>query len=203
YTIKAPFSGTVGDIPVKVGDGVTTTTPLLNVTQNEQLEIQIQIPLERAAALRTGLPVRLLDDQGREGQTGQISFVAPNVDATTQSVQVKARFANPGSLRASQFVRARVIWSNRPGVLVPTTAVSRLGGRDFIFVAAPFREAGCQGAGQGAETAPDQLVAAQRPIKLGKIVNNDQEILEGLSARDRIITSGILQLQNCSPIASQ
>lgn len=209
FTITAPFAGTIGDIPVKVGDTVSNATPtnLLTITQNDQLEIQIQIPLERASALRTGLPVRLLNDQNQPVQNGQISFIAPNVDPATQSVQVKARFANAGGLRTSQFVRARVVWSNRPGVLVPTTAISRLGGRDFLFVATPFRASGCeapaapQGGGRSAEISPDQLVAAQKPVQLGKIIGNEQEILEGVTANDRIVTSGILQLQNCAPIA--
>ncbi|MCY7276626.1 MAG: efflux transporter periplasmic adaptor subunit, partial [Phormidesmis sp. CAN_BIN44] len=43
---------------------------------------------------------------------------------------------------------------------------------------------------------------AQKPIKLGKIVGNDQEVLEGISANDQIVTSGILQLQNCAQIAA-
>ena len=202
YTVTAPFTGTVGDIPIKVGDGVSPTTQLMNVTQNKQLEIQLQVPLERSSALRVGLPVKLLDDQNREVQTGRISFVAPNVDAASQSVQAKATFTNSGNLRASQFVRARVIWSNRPGVLVPTSAISRLGGRNFMFVAVPFKASKCEASAPGAAPEPDQLVAAQKPIQLGRIVGNDQEVLEGISASDRIVTAGILQLQNCAPIAA-
>jgi multidrug efflux pump subunit AcrA (membrane-fusion protein) len=206
YSINAPFTGTVGNIPVKVGDFVDTTAQLLTVTQNENLEIQIQIPLERSASLRQGLPVQLLDDREQVLQTGRISFVAPNVDPTTQSIQVKASFENTGNLRTAQFVRARVIWITRPGVLVPTSAISRLGGRDFIFVAAPFKDSGCKAPaasemGGPMQVTPEQLTAVQKPIKLGKIVGNDQEVLEGLSAGDRIIPSGILQLQNCMPIA--
>jgi multidrug efflux pump subunit AcrA (membrane-fusion protein) len=207
YTITAPFSGIVGTIPAKQGDAVTTATPLLTVTQNEQLVVQIQLPLERAAAARLGLPVRLLDNQDREIQTGRISFIAPDVDPATQSVRAEATFDNASeTLRTAQFIRARVIWSSQTGLLVPTTAISRLGGRDFLFVAAPFKDSGCQAppaaeGGQAPAVDPDQLVAAQKPITLGKIVNNDQEVLEGVTASDRIVVSGILQLQNCAPIA--
>lgn len=203
YTVTAPFTGTIGDVPIKVGDGVSPTTQLMNVTQNQQLEVQIQVELKRSSDLRVGLPVKLLDDQNREVQTGRISFVAPNVQADSQSVQAKATFTNSGNLRASQFVRARVIWSTSPGLLVPTSAISRLGGRNFLFVAAPFKASKCEASAQGAaQVEPDQLVAAQKPIKLGKIVGNDQEVLEGVSASDQIVTSGILQLQNCAPIAA-
>jgi RND family efflux transporter MFP subunit len=204
YTVTAPFSGIVSNIPVKAGDTVTTATQLLNITQNQKLVIQVQIPLERAARAKVGLPVKLLDDQNRETQTGRISFVAPNVDPATQSVRVEASFDNATeTLRTSQFVRARVIWSSQTGVLVPTSAVSRLGGRDFLFIAAPFKDSGCQAAAAPGSPAPNpnQLVAAQKPIRLGKIINSNQEVLEGVSVSDRIVTAGILQLQNCSPIA--
>lgn len=206
YTISAPFTGVIGNIPAKVGDFVNTATPLMTLTQNNELEVQIQVPLERAADLRLGLPVKLLDSSDRVLQTGQISFVAPTVDPATQSVQAKARFTNAGQLRTAQFVRTRVIWATRPGITVPTTAISRLGGRDFMFVAQPFQASGCKApaAGQGppVKVEPTQLTAVQKPIKLGKIIGNNQEVLEGLAVSDRIITSGILQLQNCTPIAA-
>lgn len=207
YTITAPFAGIVGDIPVKVGDFADNATRLLTVTQNQQLEIQIAIPLDRASNLRLGLPVKLLDDQSRVLQTGRISFIAPNVDPTTQSVQVKATFANPkNQLRTAQFVRARVIWDTRPGVLVPTTAISRLAGKDFVFVALPFQTSGCKAPAQGqggppVKATPDQLVAVQKLVKLGRIIDNNQEVVDGVAKGDRIVTSGILQLQNCLPIA--
>ncbi len=206
YTIAAPFTGVVGNIPAKVGDFVDTGTQLLTLTQNDQLEVQIQVPLERAGDLRAGLPVKLLDNRDRVLQTGRISFISPSVDPTTQSVQAKARFTNAGQLRTAQFVRTRVVWSTSPGVTVPTTAISRLGGRDFIFVAQPFQDSGCKApaAGQGppVKVEPTQLTAVQKPIKLGKIIGNNQEVIEGVTASDRIVTSGILQLQNCTPIAA-
>lgn len=94
-------------------------------------------------------------------------------------------------LRANQFVRARLIWSSRSGVLVPTSAISRLGGQDFIFVAEEISVNG-----------KPQLIANQKPIKLGKITGNKQEVLEGLTPKDKIVVSGILQLQNGAPIAA-
>jgi RND family efflux transporter MFP subunit len=210
YTITAPFSGVVGNIAAKLGDTVSATTQLLTLTQNQQLEVQIQVPLERSASLQQGQLVKLLNDQGKAVRTGQISFIAPNVDPATQSVQAKAIFTNVGdTLRTSQFVRARVVWNRRSGLLVPTTAISRLGGKDFIFVATPFQNSGCkavaqaEGSGPPVKVEPTQTVAAQKLIRLGKIIGNDQEVLEGLNLGDRIVTSGILQLQNCLPITTE
>lgn len=208
YTINAPFTGIVGNIPVKVGDYVNDSTQLLTFTQNQRLEVEIAVPLERANDLRPGIRVQLLDAQNKVLQTGRIFFVAPNVDPQAQSVLAKAVFENSkGQLRADQYTRARVIWATRPGVLVPTSIISRLGGRDFMFVVTPFKDSGCKalaqsngGPSDGQKPEPEQLVAAQKPVNLGKIIGNDQEIVEGLSVNDRIVTTGILQLQNCTAI---
>lgn len=208
YTITAPFSGIVGDIPAKVGDFANTSTQLVTLTQNQELEVRIAIPQQKVPSLQTGLPVQLIDDNGGVLQTGRISFIDPNVDPTTQSVQARAVFANSGNaLRTNQFVKTRVIWRTRPGVVVPVTAISRLAGRDFVFVAAPFNQSGCTELpptefGGPAKVEPDQLVAVQKQIELGKIIGNNQEVLKGVTASDRIVTSGILQLQNCLPITT-
>lgn len=195
YRVNAPFAGTVGDIPVKVGDFVTTTTNLANLTQNQSLEVSISIPLERAPELRIGMPVELLDDQGQRVTTSSIAFISPTVNSETQSVLVKARISNSDNerLRTDQFVRARVIWDRRPGILIPTTAVSRLAGQTFVFVAEQ---------GQSPQGQP-QLVARQKPVKLGDIQNNRYPVLAGLQPGEEIITSGLLTLRDGAPIVPE
>ena len=136
YQISAPFAGTVGDIPVKVGDFVTTSTRLTSVTENRPLEVNISVPVEQGPQLRQGMPVELLNGQGKTVGTSRVFFIAPNTANNTQSILVKSLFDNAqGQLRADQYVRARVIWEQRPGVLIPTTAVNRIGGQSFVFVA--------------------------------------------------------------------
>lgn len=191
YTVTAPFAGIVGDIPIKVGDNVSSTTQLTTVTQNQVLEVQISVPVENAPRLKMGMPVELLDAQDKPLSKGNIAFISPNINSETQSVLVKANFNNGNNqLRANQFVRTRIIWSARSGILVPTTAISRLGGQDFVFVAE-----------EKSTDGKSQLVANQKPVKLGKINGNQQEILEGLTPKDKIVVAGILQLQNGAAIA--
>ena len=191
YTVTAPFAGIVGDIPIKVGDNVSSTTQLTTITQNQVLEVQISVPIENAPRLKMGQSVELLDAQDKPLVKGNVAFISPSINPQTQSVLVKANFNNgTNQLKANQFVRARLIWASRSGVLVPTSAISRLGGQDFIFVAE-----------NSSANGKTQLVANQKPIKLGKITGNKQEVLEGLKPNDKIVVSGILQLQNGAPIA--
>lgn len=206
YQIPAPFAGTVGDIPVKVGDFVNTSTQLTSITENRPLEVNVAIPTERAAELRQGMQIELLDAQGKSVGTSRIFFIAPNAANDTQSVLVKSLYQNSnGQLRADQYVRARVLWNQESGVLVPTTAITRLGGETFVFVAqqAPPPQQNSEQTNQAQSNQEPQLVARQKPVKLGIIQGNNYQVLSGLKPGERIIVSGLLSLRDNTRITPE
>lgn len=209
--VVAPFTGMIGDIPVKVGDYVQSGDTLTTITQNDFLDLRIAIPLEQGPELRMGLPVQITDEQGKVLTQGQVSFISPQVNSQAQTILVKATFDNSdGQLRDGQFVRARVIWDESPGVLVPTSAISRLGNQTFIYVAeppapTPAGQASPEQApqGQAPQGQPPALIARQRQVKLGSIQGNNYQILEGLKPGEQIIVSGVLNLADGVPIVPQ
>jgi RND family efflux transporter MFP subunit len=191
YKITAPFTGTVGDIPVKVGDFVNTSTVLATITQNRPLEVKIPIPLEKGTQLREGLPVELINAQGQIIGKSSIFFISDNITNNSQSILVKALYNNSnGQLRADQLIRARVVWSRRSGVSIPATAVSRIAAETFVFVAQT-------------EKSPEgvsQLVAKQKQVELGNIKGNNYQVIEGLQPNEKLIISGIQNLRDGVPI---
>ncbi len=186
YRVNSPQAGIVGDITLRVGDRVTPTTIITTIDDNSELEADIQVPLNRSPDLRLGLPVQMLDAEGKPVATNPITFVAPRVDDRTQTVLVKSILRNaPPAMRAQQFARARIVWNSTPGLTVPITAVVRINGLYFCFVA---------------EQTDKGLVARQRPIQVGELVGNDYVVHSGVKAGDRIITSGIQKLGNGAPV---
>ena len=193
--ILAPFAGTVGDIPIKVGDFVSKGNDLTTITKNDLLELNLAVPLNRSSQLRLGLPVAMLDPQNKPIATGGVSFIAPNVDANSQTILAKATFANMGrELLDRQFVRSRIVWSERSGIVIPVNAVTRLGGETFVFVA--------ETAAPSASGQP-QFVARQKPVKLGDIQGNNYQVLEGLQSGEEIVTAGLLNLTDGAAIAPE
>lgn len=65
YQVVAPRAGIVGDVPVRVGDRVLTTTNLATVDRPGSLEAYIYVPIERSGQLKMNLPVEIVDDSGR------------------------------------------------------------------------------------------------------------------------------------------
>lgn len=187
YQIRAPFAGVVGDIPVHVGDYVSSTTLLTTVDEDKDLEAYIYVPTERASEVRMGLPVDVIDTDGTLLTHSKIDFISPQVDNGLQSILAKAPVPRSSErVRNAQLVKAKVIWSTKPAPTVPVLAVTRIGGQAFVFVAAPGKNGGS--------------VAHQVPVSLGDTVENNYAVLSGLNPGDKVILSGLQLLQEGAPV---
>jgi RND family efflux transporter MFP subunit len=189
YTIRAPFDGVVGDIPVHVGDFVSSNSgaaPLTTVDENRDLEAYIYVPTERSSEVRMGLDVDLTDNSGKVLEKTKIGFISPEVDSTLQGILVKAPVQSGSNvLRNAQMVKARIIWSTKPMAVVPVLAVMRQGGQTFVFVA---------------QQQNGHFMAVQTAVTLGDTVGNTYAILSGLNPGDRVIVSGTQFLVNGMPV---
>src|SRR5262249_27988490 len=113
-------------------------------------------------------------------------FISPHVDDQTQSILVKGLVQNPGgTLRALQYVRARIVWRTSEGLVVPVTAVLRINGQYFAFVG---------------EDAGGRLVPKQRAIKGRQIVGVNYRVLDGIKPGERVVPSGAQKLADGVPI---
>jgi RND family efflux transporter MFP subunit len=187
YTVTAPTSGIVGDVPVRIGHLVAPQTVLTTVDQNELLEIYVNVPIEKGGELKNGLPIRVLSSDGHQTlATTAVSFISPHVDDDTQSILVKGTVRNPdGTMRASQFVRARIVWKTAQALVVPVTAVVRINGQYFAFVA---------------QDEGGKLIAKQRAIKVGQITGDSYPVLDGIKPGERVVTAGAQKLADGLPI---
>jgi RND family efflux transporter MFP subunit len=190
YRVVAPRAGIVGDVPVRVGDRVVTTTQLTTVDRPGSLEAYIYVPIERSGDLKMNLPVEIVDGSGKSLAESRITFLSPQVDTSTQTVLAKAQIANANdSLRTAQFIRARVVWGTQQKPVVPVVAVSRIGGQYFAFVAEPDQKGG--------------YVVHQKPLQVGQIVGNNYVVLDGVKPGDKVIISGTQFLIDGVPVVPQ
>lgn len=189
YTVRAPFDGVVGDIPVHVGDYVSSGssgTMLTTVDENRDLEAYIYVPTERAGDVRLGLSVDLLDNSGNPLEKTTIDFVSPQVDNNLQGILVKAPvYPGPQLLRNGQMIEARIIWSTKPMVVVPVLAVVRQNGVPFVYVM---------------NQVNGHYLAEEKEITLGQTVGNNYSVSAGINPGQRVIVSGTQFLVNGMPV---
>lgn len=190
YDIRAPFAGIVGDIPIKEGDHVTNQTALTTVTENHPLEVYTNIPSEKAAEVKDGMNVALTTADGKVFGDSKVFFISPVVDSNSQTVLIKSMFPNTkNELRADQTVTSQIVWDEKTGITVPTSAVSQAAGKYFVFVA---KQNGDKG-----------LAAHQTEITIYEIDGNSYQVKTGLKSGDKIVLTGIQRLGDGVPIVAK
>jgi RND family efflux transporter MFP subunit len=187
YRVTAPAAGVVGDIPVHVGDRVTTSTVITTISDNAGLEAYIYVPIERAQDLKLGMPVRLVSAQGEVLAATRVDFVSPAVDDRTQGVLAKAQVPSDKGFRTEQFARVQIVWSSDPGLTVPVVAVTRINGQYFAYVAERGEKGG--------------FIARQRLVRLRPLTGAEYLIENGLKPGERLIVSGIQKIADGVPVA--
>ena len=121
--------------------------------------------------------------------TGSLSGLVEQNNIINETLLVKTQVPNADmKFRNAQQVHARVVWSERKATVIPITAVTRLSGKLFAFVA--------EGEGQKA-------VARQRVIQVGDLVGNDYVVLDGINAGDKIIVTSVQMLADGMPVVPQ
>ncbi len=134
--VKAPVDGVVLEAPVQPGQRVEPTAVLFKLGRLAPLWLEIQATPAQAAGLAAGDKVRVpgCADEGR------LTLVAPHLNPATQSLQLRAEFANVGGcLRPFEFVHARIAPAQAAAAgawRIPSTALVRHQGQGWVFAEA-------------------------------------------------------------------
>lgn len=204
--LRAPISGIVGDVQVKVGDVIQAGAPFTKIIRNDPLVARVDVPAVYSSRLRVGLPVILMDPaSNRPIARSVVRSLDPAVVPGTQSLLAKAEFANPtGVLRNGLRTRTRLILDERAELSVPFAAVSQISGQSFVFVMGSLAELE-QRPGQAKLDAlrklpPGTQFALQTPVELGPLQNNRYPVRRGLQNGQSVITTNLINLRHGLPV---
>ncbi|MDB5629383.1 MAG: secretion protein HlyD [Tardiphaga sp.] len=194
YTkVVAPLSGRVGLRLVDQGNIIRASdaSGLVVITQLQPIAVQFSLPQQQivrvnAAAAKGEL---LVDVFGNDGvtvvDTGTLAGIDNQVDVTTGTVKLKAVFPNEKfQLWPGQFVNVRLKVETLPqATVVPTSAVQRGPGGTFSYV-----------------IGPGDIVSA-RPVTVTQQNETDAVITSGLTAADRVVTTGFANLADGAKVS--
>ena len=117
--ITAPLAGTVTRVNVKPGEAVDLTTALADIIDLDRLVVAADIPAAQAGALKSGQTVQV---QTEPPLSASLSFVSPAVEATNDTVLVRAALPAGSAVRPGQFVRLRVVTATHADCLAAPAA---------------------------------------------------------------------------------
>jgi len=185
-TIRSPIDGRVGSLLITPGNIVkpNDSQPLLIITETRPVYVSFGVPEKHIDELRarmaaSRLAVEVSTQASRTtAAVGTLFFINNQVDPTTGTIELLARFANEDErLVPGQFVRARIRLSVLANaVLVPSRAIQINRTGQYLWV-----------------VRPDDTVEL-RDVATGPDDGGDTSVVRGLAAGETVVTDGQLRL---------
>ena len=184
-SIYAPISGVAGAQLVYPGATVKANdVPVLVViNQVSPIYVDFAVPQQYLGSIksfmaRSALRVEATPPGASVAEKGVLTFVNNTVDSTTGTIHLLARFPNTDQrLWPGQYSNVLLRLNKEQNVLViPSQAVQTGQKGDYVFV-----------------TKPDMTVAV-RQVKVGRSVDNQTEVLQGLADGETVVIDGQVRL---------
>jgi Cu(I)/Ag(I) efflux system membrane fusion protein len=173
--VRAPIAGTIIETEVLPGSAVEAGSCLAELADLSALWVLAEVYEKDLAAVMLGAKAEMtVVAYPGEVFAGTLTQVGSVMDEQTRTVKCRLEVGNPaGRLKPGMFAEIRIFASGPISFLaVPEEAVRTTEGRAVVFV----------------ETAAGRY--ARRGVETGRSSGGFVEILKGLSAGERVVTSG-------------
>lgn len=172
-TITAPFDGTLGSLSVSLGDYVNPGDTLTTLVDNKNLRVEYALPVKDLNELQLNQNVIVTDSAKKNKITATVSYIAPQIDQSTQTISVHARVINNKELfKPGEYVTIlQNIGFAKKTLLVPEQSVLASINGYHVFIVKKNK-------------------AIKTPVKIGDRIKNKVVITSGLKATDEVIVAG-------------
>lgn len=183
--IRSPINGVITDRPLYPGEMAAAGTPLLTVMDISSVIAKAHIPQSDAAALKVGDKGTITVPGIDEPIAGKVTVVSPALDPSSTTVEVWLEAKNPKhNLKPGTSVQlALTAKTVKDALVVPASSViTAADGTTAVMLA------GSDGR------------AHQQAVKLGIRSGDDVQVVEGVSANDKVVASGAYGLPDKTKI---
>lgn len=173
--IYAQTDGVVAHLGVREGIYITPATAVLSIANLGEVWVLAEVFERQSAWVKSGQRAEVeLDYLPGQRWQGTVDYVYPEIDQKTRTLKVRVRFDNKADvLRPNMFARVTIFGTETPAVVhIPKDALIPGGQVSRVVVA-----------------LIDGSFRAQ-PVEIGIESGDRMEIRSGLSASDRVVTSG-------------
>jgi membrane fusion protein, multidrug efflux system len=181
--IKAQISGVIDEVNIKVGETAAPGLPLFKIVNLSGVKVTANVAETQVGKVRIGDAVNLFFPDLNTERAGKVSFVANTIDPVNRSFRCEARISDPGNLRPNMLAVVRITdYFNPKAVSVPLNIIQRQGENAVVYVAE----------NKGGSSWTAKAVS----VKTGRVHSGQVEILSGLKAGDKVITTGYQELSD-------
>ena len=178
FSVRAPFSGVVSDVPVTLGDMAMPGRPLLTLHDPSALRVSAAVPQSMIDGVRQQLKAVRYDIAGHTSVAAASVQLLPAVDPVTHTAQLRVALpSGTEGLVPGMFARVWVPASVASGA-VPQD------GRVFLPLTSIVRRAEMT----GVYVMDAQGQPRLRQVRLGRATGQTVEVLSGVSAGEQVVT---------------
>ena len=184
-TIRAPFTGTVVDLPYFTqGTKVSSAVELLTIMDYSAMYMTFSLPEKSIAEVTVGQEVYVLNYTLPEDTVkGVVSQLSPAIDETTRTFSGVVEIENADlKLRPGMFIQGDIVTLRNDEVyILPKEVVSTNTKGSFVYIA-------------------DKGMARQQRIQTGLENATEIEVVSGLTGEEMIVIEGYETLRDRSKI---
>jgi len=184
--VIAPFDGVIGLRGVSVGEFVSPGQDIARLEAVSVLKADFRLPEKNVADVKIGQVLELNVDAVPERIfEGEVYAISPLIEAGGRSVLVRAKVDNAqGKLYPGMFARVQLITSESSALVIPEAALAPSGQSQYAY--------------RILEGAAERVL-----IQIGERRDGLVEIIDGLSASDLVVVSGLQRIRHNAPVNLQ
>lgn len=179
--IKAPLSGTVDEVIVKIGENIAPGMPAVRVVNTSNLKIKANVSETYVTAIEKNNKVIVsIPELGKDIET-VLNFVGKNIDPLSRTFSVEAKLPANAGLRPNMTAVIRVVYNTeKSAIVVPVNVVQNLNGEKIVYTA---------------EQSGGNTVARKHVVTIKGVFDGKAQV-DGLKDGDKIITVGFQGLND-------
>ena len=180
-SVVSPLAGFVVGRTVNAGENVDVTSVIATIVDLSMVRLLLNVPADKVMLIKIGQQAQFFTDANpTQAHAAIVKTINRVVDTATNTVQIEASAQNEDrTLRDDGFVKAKIVLRVQRGVLtVPVAAVVEKDGKPTVFVVG------------------DDKTVKGHEVRLGIQTADRVEVRSGLTAGDRIVTTGAYELDD-------
>ncbi len=179
YEITAPFSATVIEKHISLGEVVSTETAGFVVADLSSVWVHLDVQQKDLMLIKVGQKATIEVPNSNISGTGIVTFLDPIATATNRTIHARVVLPNiGGQFRPGLFVKGRILLEDlEVSLLVPNEALFMMDGKMCVFV-------------------EEEEGFRLRPVTGGRSSDTHSEILSGLSAGEVYVAKEAFTLKS-------
>jgi RND family efflux transporter MFP subunit len=170
-TVRSPLDGIVTDKKIDVGDMVTPGQVLLTLFDPKQMQLVASVRESLAYKLQVGQKIGVQVEVLKKICSGTVSEVVPEAQSASRTFQVKVTGPCPVGIYTGMFGRILIPLEEEQVLVIPRRAVRKVGQLELVDVI-------------------ENGHVNQRAIRTGRSIEDNVEVLSGLSENEEVVVPG-------------